>query len=138
MKIVHVLASWLAVAASAAIPLASLSAQITDQAASELSPETYDISAEATPPVAPPAASIVTVGLGPVEVPAAFHTPIVKSAFIVTAPDGPHGGVGNNLALVGVGAIGTFAGIKIGGGVGGTIAVAGAALALYGLFRILR
>jgi len=130
------------IAFSATIPLAALSAQTTGQASSQLLPGVLpgvpEMSVVPVRSVAPHATPNAAVGTGPMTAPVAFHAPSVQSDFVVTAPDGPHGGVGNNLALVAVGAVGTFAGIKIGGGAGGTIAVAGAALALYGLFRILR
>lgn len=142
MKKMLVLRAFCAgIAFSAAIPLAALSAQATGQATSQLLPGVLEISAvpvRPAVPAVPQATPSAAVGAGPMTAPVAFRAPSVQSDFVVSAQDGPHGGVGNNLALVAVGAVGTFAGIKIGGGAGGTIAVAGAALALYGLYRMLR
>lgn len=47
-------------------------------------------------------------------------------------------GVGPNIALMVVGAAGIVAGALIGGGAGTAVAVGGAAVGLYGLYRLLR
>ncbi|MGI8509311.1 MAG: hypothetical protein ACR2MQ_08305 [Gemmatimonadaceae bacterium] len=75
---------------------------------------------------------------GPRISPVAFHTLSAKTGFFVAVPEGPHGGLGKNLALVGVGAVAAFAGSRIGGTAGGVIVVGGVALAIYGLYHFLR
>lgn len=75
---------------------------------------------------------------GPRISPVAFHTSSAKTGFVVAVPEGPHGGLGKDLALVGVGAVAAFAGSRIGGTAGDVIVVGGAALALYGLYHFLR
>jgi hypothetical protein len=130
-------ATCLALASGAAVPLTA-SAQSVDRATSPPLSEAHTAAYEVAAPAAFDAAPVVTGQRGPVEAPAALETSAARYDFAVTVQEGPHGGVGNNLAYVAVGVVGTVAGIKIGGGAGGTIAVASAALALYGLYRMLR
>lgn len=139
---VHGIRAALIVAAM--ISPCTLGAQTSHQPLVSQSAELVAVPVSALVPATPVAmAPTSRAELGPRITAVAFHESqraplVVQSSAIASAPEGPHGGLGTDLALVGVGAVGTFAGIKIGGAVGGTIAVAGAAVALYGLYKFLQ
>jgi hypothetical protein len=81
----------------------------------------------ATPTLAAPAPAGVAV--------ARHH----ETAYVPTALNADtHVGVGQNLALVVVGAAGIVTGALVGGGAGTAIIVGGAAIGLYGLYRLVR
>lgn len=69
---------------------------------------------------------------------ALLRTSVVDSVAPLPLPRDPGENVGQNLAMMGVGAAGLAAGLLIGGDGGNAIAIVGAVVGLLGLYRYMR
>ncbi len=110
--------------------------------------ETPDVSVE-TPapqldadpiPAAPPISAAADAGPTSASATAGIHSssPTLTRQQLADRASAAHGGFGTDGVLMIVGGAGFIAGLIIGGGAGTAIAIAGAVMALYGLYLYLR
>lgn len=79
---------------------------------------------------------VAASAVGPIVETVAFHAPTTESRVMMDQDSGPH--LGTGLAMTAVGLVGVVVGAAVGGGSGTAIAVAGGALALYGIYHWLQ
>ena len=136
MSLLDVRRSWRLLAALTMIVPAGLAAQSAPAYAADSAPAAQ---AQQTPTAAPLALAIAPSGVTTrVARPDSTETQRLAATAVAARMQEDDTRLGKNLALVLVGAAGVVVGARVGDTEGTVIAVGGAAIALYGLYRWLR